>query len=291
MNYAIVARGATLLALLAAMLAACKGGGTGVRSAPPSDGGTANDASGEASAFQRKEEKNMDSTIDRSREAITSWMEVLGRVRADEYAPFVNFQQLSDGAHVEADSRRWSARFFSRAANPYEAGVSVTRSVHMSTPTTFDILRHQYSTMGLDLVVLETVNFMVIIVERGAVDLLTGSRNDQITRIDRTAGQVLAMRGTFLGENFEEQAYEWMFRYPPTIVDGARFSTDIGKDVSWMWSWANRVDGGILNNRLFFMLFKKHEPTDGRIIFLDPRHWFDGKCWAPYTNIKPRSSR
>jgi hypothetical protein len=230
----------------------------------------------------------MNQGIDRSREALDVWLPMLERARLGDYVPLAGFQQLSGGSGVETDSRLWSERFFSSGAGPYAAGVEVKRSVHATTADTVDVLRHEYNAGGFELVVHETGEFMMITVERGMGDLLRLTRRDQVIQIEQAAMRILAVRGTFIGQDMEPQAYHWVFQFPPSITEGTRFSTDASKDVSMMWSWANRVDGGIHDGRVYFMAFKRREATDGRRVFIDMRHWFDGKCWAPYTNIKPR---
>lgn len=67
-----------------------------------------------------------------------------------------------------------------------------------------------------------------------------------------------------------------------SLDEGARFSTSRGTNAKLMWSWADRFDGGIANGRVYFLGFKKHEPANGRLVFLDAQHWFDGRCWEPY---------
>ena len=124
----------------------------------------------------------------------------------------------------------------------------------------------------------------------GADELATMNHRDKLKRIDDIAHRILAMAGTRLGDDYQEHAFLWRFLFPQEIREGTRFSTDPGKDVDGMWSFADRVDGGIRNGRLYFLLFKRREPTDGRRIFLSAQHWFDGKCWEPYRNIKPRSA-
>lgn len=278
--------GAAIIVCAAALPVACTKGHSGA-----SDAGTVSrTALTEQDASDDTKHENdggaMDELVDKSNEAITVWLRGIERIGASDYSSLVDFRQLTGGSQVEADSRLWSARFFSRAANPYGPGTNVQRTVHAATSDTVDVLRHAYSAVGLDLVVFETAEFMLVVVDRGAGDILAQKHREQVAQIDRLADQVLATTGTFLGNSFQDEAYRWTFRYPVGLTANNRFSTDFDADVSWMWSWANRVDGGFFGGRLYFMLFKRREPSSGRIVFLDMRHWFDGKCWAPYTNIR-----
>jgi hypothetical protein len=93
---------------------------------------------------------------------------------------------------------------------------------------------------------------------------------------------LLATRGTFIGKNMLEQPYFWRFLFAGPIAEGSVFTTNPDADVNWLWSWADRADGGVRRGRLYFVLYKHREATDGKIVFLNMAHWFDGKCWEPY---------
>ena len=90
------------------------------------------------------------------------------------------------------------------------------------------------------------------------------------------------MRGKFVAPNLDDKPYSWVFHFPPALQEGARFSTNAEANPRFMWSWADRVDGGIDKGRLYFLCFKKSEATSGRMITPNGQHWFDGKCWDVY---------
>lgn len=234
----------------------------------------------------RKRIKKMDSpevtTARESEKLISIWLDIVDRVSPGDYEELTDFKSLPDGERVRLDSTRWSERFFTKAANPYNEALKAKRSIHRSTPDTYDLLRHQYAALGLEMVVIETVEFTLIRVGQAGLDLLKVDEKDRAKEIEKAAGLILNLHGVYIEKGGKDAKYSWVFRFPDAIREGTRFSTHPEASPRMMWSWANRADGGIRNGQLYFLCFKKHEPTDGRLIFLDSDHWFDGQCWLPY---------
>jgi hypothetical protein len=50
-------------------------------------------------------------------------------------------------------------------------------------------------------------------------------------------------------------------------------------------AYAERIDGAVAGGQPLFLGFKARASRDGRLVFLDGHHWFDGKCWEPYERI------
>ncbi|HWL85444.1 MAG TPA: hypothetical protein VNO21_06560 [Polyangiaceae bacterium] len=78
----------------------------------------------------------------------------------------------------------------------------------------------------------------------------------------------------------KDTPHVWTFLHGP-LVEGSRFSTAPEEEEFRMWSWSDRVDGGILDGHLFFLGFKHIEPFHGRQMFGQSLHWFDGKGGEP----------
>ena len=182
----------------------------------------------------------------------------------------------------------------SDAANPYRPGVAVERSFHSATDGDWDALRHEYEVVfdeGRDLprvmvhlVVEESVHCIWIRVRRPDLDLHALPSDQRAAAIAWLAAKVLRLRGTHLGKSADHEPHDWVFGYR-TLDEGARFSTAPDKTIFAMWSWADRVDGGVRGGQPYFLGHKNIEPTDGRLIFLNPHHWFDGQCWDAYRHV------
>lgn len=221
-------------------------------------------------------------------ETVRQWLQGLERAERAGFTPLMNFRELTDGPGVENESRLWAGRFFSSLASPYTKGTRVVRSTHAATSDTFDVLRHEYSALGRSLVLRETAAFSVLEIARGGDAVLDLRPRDRPESIHQIAEVVLATTGVFVGRTMEEEPYHWRFLFPEEIVEGCAFTTNPDANVNWLWSWAERADGGIKSGRVYFVLHKHREATDGRIVFLNTRHWFDGKCWDPYRGPERR---
>ncbi len=216
-------------------------------------------------------------------ELISQWLEAIRRPNPGDYGGLRDFRELPDGARVEQNSRFWSQKFFTDAANPYLQKPAAPCSTHPATTDTFDVLRHEYDIFGQHLIVDETVNVILVTVEQPLESFLNQPEQQKHHEINRIAGLLLRMRGTMVAPNLQDAPYRWTFRFPTTIGNGMRFSTNAQEDPARMWSWASRMDGGIYNDRLYFLCFKQRESTSGKILVPDGRHWFDGKCWAAFS--------
>ena len=102
------------------------------------------------------------------------------------------------------------------------------------------------------------------------------------TEVERLMGVVIETEGKAVGLSQGEESYRWQFSDRPALVEGVRFSTDSNADMMWSADWFDRLDGGIQDGGLFFFGYKKLSPSDGRVLFLDDKHWFDGDAWEPY---------
>jgi hypothetical protein len=214
-------------------------------------------------------------------EQISKWLEVVWSVGPREYAEIKDYRGLPNGARVEHDSIFWAGKFFTSAANPYEPKRMVRRSIHHATPEDFDIVRHEYEALGRPLILEETANYILLTVDTPFDESAARTEQAKQDEINQLAASVLKMSGTMVAYNLQPVAYLWVFRFPPKIREGARFSTDPSQDPRSMWSWAFRVDGGIHQNRVYFLLFKIREATSGQTLLPDPQHWFDGLGRVP----------
>ncbi|WP_394849795.1 hypothetical protein LZC95_20350 [Pendulispora brunnea] len=216
------------------------------------------------------------------------------------YQSLTDFTALPDGARVLAESQQWSSRFLTAPLNPYRRDIDVRRSVHRAVGElpdgSPDVLRHEFAVsvpdeanappVALTVTIRETIDAMRVDVHRPGIDLLTLPAERRLEAISWLAERVLRLHGTHLGSNRQDVTYTWVFRYR-ALDEGAHFTTAPEKDALGMWSWADRVDGGITNGDVYFMGFKQISPTDGKLIALDPMHWFDGVAWNRYRNSRP----
>lgn len=193
------------------------------------------------------------------------------------------FKELPDGEYLEVFSRDWLSKLLNDDANPYNPRISVKRSVHVATADSWDVLRHQYIALDLPLVLLETSENVELIIDRPVGELLGGSPSARMARINELARQLLATDGIHLAMDNQRRPYRWVFSVPQGIEvqEGVRFSTNPLAELSDMWSWTMRADGGIRNERLYFLMTKRDEQTSGRLYRISESGWFSGKYHQP----------
>lgn len=192
---------------------------------------------------------------------LMGWLEALDRAGPQDYVK--DWDAIPDAERVRRDSEAWCGRFLRPAFDPYRQSGQVRRSASPAKPDTYDVLRHEYTVQGMRVEVLETVQFTVLRFENRT--LLQLPEEEKRRTISRVATAILYLPGEF--------------RFPPDTAEGALFSTHPEANPITLRAWTDRVDGGIRQGRLFFVCYKRIEPTDGKPIFLNGQHWFDGKCW------------
>ena len=205
---------------------------------------------------------------------VGAWLSMIDRA-GDAWVLQKDLSTLPAGAAVQQDSETWCGIFFKPEFNPRAANPPSEIATHNATADTADIIRYNYRSEGLHLRVYETIDFAVLGIDDPRVDVL------QLSQDKRTAG-IAAAAAKFINMPAA------VFRFPESIEDGARFSTDAAQEPVIMPSWASRIDGGFHAGRLFFLLFKTRQSGDGRVILLNSHHWFDGEAWAPHQAPKER---
>ncbi|MBI4703942.1 MAG: hypothetical protein HY744_22770 [Deltaproteobacteria bacterium] len=212
-------------------------------------------------------------------ETVARYLALVDAAAPDGFVPLASFADLEDGAAVERDSQLWAGRFFRPEASPWRDGLAVTRAAHRARSTTQDLLRHGYRLEELQIAVFESAAFVLV---RIAGPLPGAGDDATAAAIARLADRVLARSGAYDDVFGQRVPYEWRFQYQAPLGEGARLSTAPDADPMVLSSWAARVDGGIHRGELFLLGYKARASGDGRLVFLDGRHWFDGKCWEPY---------
>lgn len=209
---------------------------------------------------------------------VGSILDKFDRIDSAGYVGISEIASLPDGRRVEHESRYWTSRILLTEADPFAAHPPAEHSVHWALADTFDVLRHEYVFQDYRMVILESVNRMLIRVRASRID----QEADHLQAVPSAGGDLLRVHGQYIGDDFREHDYNWVFRPVSSSGGDTRFSTAPDVDITEMWSWANRIDACVRGGALSFLIFKVREPTDGKLIYLDGRHWFDGRCWQPY---------
>jgi hypothetical protein len=216
---------------------------------------------------------------------------VLAMVDPLDPAAFVDlarFDALADGAAVEQDSRSWAARFFRAGADPYDATPAPKRTVHHATADSADLLRHELRLGELGLAITESVRWVLVSLHAPDLPQLGADDNALAQAIADLAEQILHTAATCTDPFGQVAKYQWTLQYEAPLREGARFSTAPLAEPRLLRSYSERLDGGLQHGRPFFLGHKARPSGDGRLVFLDARHWFDGQCWEPYARSPRR---
>ena len=216
---------------------------------------------------------------------VGAWLNMIDRAEG-AWIPHPDLASLADGSAVKQDSEKWCGTFFKTEVNPHLANPTATLTVHEATADTADLIRYDYGASGMRLRVYESVDFAVLRIEEADVDILKLSQDKRSAAIAAVAARLLAKPATANGGAVARAS--WPFKFPQSVEDGSRFSTDASQEPLTMPSWTSRVDGGIHAGHLYFLCFKTRQSGDGRLILLNSHHWFDGQAWAPYERPKGR---
>jgi hypothetical protein len=184
-------------------------------------------------------------------------------LKAVEQALSKGFSGLEDLAALppapRADSPFWSRTLLAPGMGPHEPAVRARRAVHPATESTPDLLLHEYEAAGLPLRVIEGRSFVLVEVGRAGLDVLALPAEEREAAIRGAAARLIAGGG------------ELSFRLPERAEEGAFFSTNPETEAHAIGTWQERVDGGIRDGALFFLIPKKLPFLVG---FLDGRQWF-----------------
>jgi hypothetical protein len=188
------------------------------------------------------------------------WLDMVDRVGPSGFNPLVDPQTLP--TVVLGDSLGWSREFFTAMGNPYSKTLDVKHSYHFADAQSLDLLRHQYVSNGLNVVVIESNNFteMQVTPSSGALPPVgTVERKAFVLRVVRT---LLALT--------EKQA-EALAVASTAIQNAPMFSTAPEVDPITMEGWDRRIDGFVGKGMLIVLFYKRHEQ---KLSFPNGQTWF-----------------
>lgn len=162
---------------------------------------------------------------------------------------------------LRADSKMWCERFFVPAADPHL--VAKTALAARAVSGTPDLLRHEYAVGGFHVVAVESRSFTVVQVTptTGRFDALSDDAKKAF--VERAAEALI---------NLRDPQHSWTLPVPDRLPEGVRFSTNPEEDLLLMGGWTERMDGGVLGGKPYFLLFKKVGQIGG---FYNNEQWFE----------------
>jgi hypothetical protein len=209
-------------------------------------------------------------------ERLSAWLAAVARVPPEGFTPVERFDEISGPAR--ADSWFWCDSIFAQEVNPHNEALRPRHAFHVATEDTPDLLRHEYSAGGLDLVVTEGRNFMLVQVARGSIDILALCGPDRAAAVRRLEQAIFnGGRGAVLAGPLGEACAP--LEVPPVIEEGTTFSSNPAADPTLLACWKDRTECGVQGGCLYFLCYKKSAQRAG---FENARQWFDDafRCGA-----------
>jgi hypothetical protein len=209
------------------------------------------------------------------------WLAAVARVPPEAFTPVERFDDMSGTAR--ADSWFWCDSIFREEVNPHNEAIGCRHAFHLATDDTPDLLRHEYSAGGLDLVVTESRNFVLVQVARSCVDVLALCGPDRAAAIRRLSAAIFAAGGGAAPAVPVTAAGGAAFRgplgdacvpleLPPVIEEGTAFSSNPEADPAVLACWKDRTECGVQGGCLYFLCYKKSSQRAG---YENARQWFD----------------
>jgi hypothetical protein len=189
---------------------------------------------------------------------VEEWLAMVERVPREAFTEALDFEQISGPAR--ADSWFWSDSIFAEDARPHDAALGCWHGFHVATADIPDLLRHEYKAQGLDLIVTESRNFVLVQVAQSSLNILALSSRDRAAAIERVARLI-----------FRESDAKAL-TLPPRIDEGTTFSSNVNADPARLACWNERLEGGIRKGSLYFLCYKK---TSQRAGYENAMQWFD----------------
>lgn len=203
-----------------------------------------------------------DDLLARDAEArLREWLAAVARVPPEAFTPVESFEQIPGAAR--ADSWFWCDSIFTDELNPHNEALEPRHAFHLATDDTPDLLRHEYTAGGLDLVITESRNFMLVQIARASVDLLALCGSDRDAALRRLAATM------FKGERGRDALPR---AAPPDLCEGATFSSNPAVDPALLTCWNDRTECAIQGGCLVFLLYKKPSQRAG---YANAQQWFD----------------
>ncbi len=187
---------------------------------------------------------------------IGRWLAEVDRADGREWVTLGSADELPP--EVRADSQYWCDLLLAAAANPYDAADTV-HAYHLATADTPDLVKHEFTSGGRRMRVIEGCNFLVLEPAQAHFDLRAlapASRAETIAALSRAVLRAPPAEQCFPGEIGEE----------------ASFCSDESADPLLLGDASARCDGVVRDGSVRLLCYKKPSQIVG---FASPNAWFD----------------
>jgi hypothetical protein len=204
-------------------------------------------------------------------ERLAEWLALVEGASSEGFTRVERFEEIP--AAARADSWFWCDCIFASELSPHNEALAPKHAFHRATADKPDLLRHEYKAGGLDLVVTESRNFVLVQVARSSLDILALQGAERGAAIQRVADALFnRRRGTSSRGSSGHDEVCAPLPVPSGVDEGTCFSSDPEVDPSLLSCWSDRIECGIRDGRLYFLIYKKMAQCAG---YANASQWFD----------------
>jgi hypothetical protein len=203
-------------------------------------------------------------------ERLAAWLSAVDRVPDEEFTGVEDFEEISGPAR--ADSYHCCDAVFSEGACPHDEALGPRHAFHLATEDTPDLLRHEYAASGLDVVVMEGRNFLLVRLPPSGLDVLALPAAERPAAIRRVAERLFGEGAAAVGREDRTGASCPPLAIPAVIEEGVAFSSRSDVDPALLSCWRDRIECGVRGGELYFVCYKKPSQRAG---YANAQQWFD----------------
>ena len=161
---------------------------------------------------------------------------------------FLSIQYLDLPASIRSQSENWLARMLKAEALPHKSTELITRYFLAAKKAEYDLIEYKWKFSGHDLRLVESLNAAKL--EFSLKEIKSSQRLDFVKSF---VSATVKLDGT---DRFK-QNYKIELRWPDSLEDGVRFSSNPSADLLRMQLWHNRVDASVEDDVFSLHLYKK----------------------------------
>jgi hypothetical protein len=183
--------------------------------------------------------------------------------------PDFRFTAASDATlspAIRSQAENYMAFYLTPEAQPLKDPQYVTRTFAATEQSQNDLVEYRWTFAGLRLRAVQSLNAMKVDIP------LSGHAG--IDEVKALVAAIVQLKGT----DIEGKEYEVTFRWPGTLADGVKFSSNPSADIRSLPNWHERVDAFVDGDHLSILIYKKVPQLMG---YQDGSKWFQRYATKP----------
>ena len=206
------------------------------------------------------QQKNMDLRSD----STSFGQDVLLKDQPDFRFSGANYDKLSPAIRSQAEN--YLAFYLTPEAQPQKAPQFAVRTFAATEQAQNDLVEYRWTFAGIPLRAVQSWNAMKIDIP------LSGHASTE--EVKALLASIVKLKGT----DIEGKEYEVHLRWPDTLADGVKFSSNPSADIRSLANWHERVDAFVDGDHFSILIYKKIPQLMG---YQDGSKWFQKYATKP----------